>query len=77
MAEVQLWCRIALVGSGGSVLATRVLRGEGVPDLEAVDDVARLALAAARVGGRVVVAEVSPEMGELLDLAGLGVEVQR
>jgi hypothetical protein len=77
MAVVQTWCRVALVGPGGSVLATRWLRGAGAPTLEAIDDIARLALAGTRLGGRVVVGEVSPEMAELLELAGLGVEVER
>ncbi len=76
MADFQLWCRMALIGPGGAVLATRRLCGAGVPGIGAVDDVARLALAAARLGGRVVVGEVSPEMAELLELAGLGVEVE-
>jgi hypothetical protein len=76
MAELQLWCQMALIGPGGAVLATRRLCGVGAPGIEAVDDVARLALAAARLGGRVVMGEVSPEMAELLELAGLGVEVE-
>jgi hypothetical protein len=77
MADNQLWCRIALVGPGGAVLETRSLGGAGAPGLGAIDDVARLALSATKLGGRVVLEEVSPEMAELLELAGLGVEVER
>jgi hypothetical protein len=77
MADFQLWCQMALIGPGGTVLATRRLCGAGDPGIQAVEDVARLALAAARLGGRVVVTEVSPEMTELLEFSGLGVEVER
>ncbi len=51
MAEVELWCRITVVGSDGSELACHALRGPGHPDLAAVDDVARAALYAHRRGG--------------------------
>ncbi|HVN51819.1 MAG TPA: hypothetical protein VMT43_10325 [Acidimicrobiales bacterium] len=53
-----------------------VLRGPGTPDLATVDDVARLALRAARLGGVLAITDLSPDLEELLDLAGLGVEVQ-
>jgi hypothetical protein len=42
-----------------------------------VNLVARLALGARRAGRRLVLVEVSAELAELLDLAGLPVEVQR
>jgi hypothetical protein len=60
----------------GTVLADWVFAGAGAPTLGAVDDVARLALLATRLGCRIALAEVSPAMRELLDLAGLRVEVQ-
>jgi len=76
MAGLQLWCRVTIVGPDGAELAGRVLEGPGAPDLGAVDDVARLALLAARLGGGIVLGEVSSLMRELLELAGLGVEVK-
>jgi hypothetical protein len=41
-----------------------------------VDEVARLALLASRVGGDISLADVSPAMWELLELAGLSVEME-
>ena len=59
-------------GPGASVEALVVdVRRIGAPDLEIVDGLARLVLQAHR-GGRAVVFEgASPELRELLDLAGL------
>ncbi len=54
-----------------------MLRGPGHPDLDAVDAVARLALLAGHLGSHIVLAEVSPELDGLLELAGLRVEVER
>jgi hypothetical protein len=71
MAAVQLWCRVTVVGVDGAELARCVLEGPGAPDLSAVDDVARLALAAGRLGGAVVLTELSPELRALFELAGL------
>lgn len=65
------------MGPDGAFLACRVLEGRGAPDLDAVDAVARLALLSARVGGSVAVTDVSPAMRDLLELAGLGVEMER
>jgi hypothetical protein len=76
MDGLQRWCRVTILGADGAVLAACVLEGPGDPDLGAVDDVARLALQVARLGGGVALAEVSPAMRELLELAGLGVEVE-
>ena len=64
------------MSSDGTVLACCELEGPGRPDLAVVDDVARLALLAARLGGAITVAQVSPLMRELLELAGLRVEVE-
>ncbi len=41
-----------------------------------MDDVARLALLAGRLGGGIVLTEVSPALRTLLELAGLRVEVE-
>ncbi len=47
------------------------LPGHGAPGLDAVDDVGRLALAVGRLGLTLVLSDVTPELGHLLDLAGL------
>jgi len=65
-----------VVGPDGAELACCLLGGPGAPDLEAVDDVAHLALLAGRLGGGIVLAEVSPALRALLELAGLRVEVE-
>jgi hypothetical protein len=75
MAGVELWCRVAVVDAHGTVLVGCAYEGVGTPSLQAVDGVARLALLAKRLGGGLVVSEASPAMCELLDLAGLPVEV--
>ena len=74
--EVALWCRVLVVGPDRTALASHRLEGPGPPDLGAVDDVARLALRARRLGGRIILSDVSPALRSLLDLAGLTVEVE-
>jgi hypothetical protein len=64
------------MGADGTVVASRDLNGPGSPGLAAVDDVARLALLASRLGGDVTLAQVSPAMQELIELAGLCVEME-
>jgi hypothetical protein len=76
MVALHLWCRVTLIDADGAEMAHSTLEGPGAPDLLALDEVAHLALVAARAGGAVVLADVSPDMGDLLDLSGLGVEVQ-
>lgn len=71
------WCRMRILDPDGLEIGVRVLEGRGDPDLAAVDRIARLALLARRDGGTLVLAEVCPELAELLELAGLGVEVER
>lgn len=70
------WCRITAVEADGSSRSW-TLDGTGAPDLETVDRLARLLLAAARDGRRLVVDRVDPRLEELIDLVGLSVEVQR
>ena len=70
------WCRVRVVGPAGVDLVTVVLGGAGPPGWDVVDRVARLALLASRLGGRVVVVAASPELRALLALAALGVEVE-
>lgn len=64
MAAAVPWFRIELVGSP-----------EAVPDLEAVDVLVRLHLAARRLGAAVRIVDASDELVELLDLVGLRREV--
>lgn len=65
-----------VLGPDGGMVTGCVLEGLGLPDLRAVDAVARQALLAARLGGVIALAEVAPAMSELLELAGLRVEVE-
>ncbi len=76
MTVVQLWCRVTVVGPDGAELGSWVLKGRGEPELGAVDDVARLTLLARRLGGAVVLTDLSPPLRALLELSGLGVEVE-
>jgi hypothetical protein len=76
MAALQRWCRATVVRPDGTVFADRLFEGSGAPDLGTVNEVARLALLATRLGGRVALTDVSPAMRELLDLVGLPVEMQ-
>lgn len=59
------WCRLTIVAGTGAR-----------PDMSVVDQIARLALTARRAGGRLIIDVLCDELAELLDLAGLGVEVQ-
>ena len=77
MCPIEWWCRVTVVGPDGAELATYVLDGPGAPDMGTVDDVARLALMAGRLGGGTVLSDVSPALQALLELAGLQAEVQR
>jgi hypothetical protein len=72
----ELWCQIRIVGPDHSVLSHRRLQGPGAPDLGVVDEIARLLLVTGRIGGHIVLTEVAPAVGALLELAGLRVEVE-
>jgi len=76
MGPIRLWCRVTLIGPDGTELAWRELAGPGAPDLAAVDQVARLALLARRLEGHIAVRDVSSSLRELLELAGLPVEME-
>ncbi len=73
----QVWCRARVVDGAGRVLSSYVLSGVGDPTMSAVDTVAGLALDARRLGGDLVVTEVSPRLQELIDLAGLPIAPAR
>ena len=76
MDTARFWCRISVVEADGSESSTIWIRREGVPDLSTVDVVARRVLGATRDGKRVIVAEVHPDLADLLKLVGLSVEMQ-
>ncbi len=63
--------------SGGQPAWRVVVEGCDPPDLALVDAVARMALAANRMGWRLVLEPPTERLEELLGLAGLCVEVQR
>ena len=65
-----------MVGPGGGAVPSWVMEGRGLPDLGTVDHLARMALLAGRLGGAIVLTELSPPLRDLLDLAGLGVQVE-
>jgi hypothetical protein len=76
----ERWCRVTMMGSDGEPIAAGELEGPGAPDLGAVDDLARLALLAKRLDAHLRLAQVTPQLADLLELAGLpelGVEVER
>ena len=60
---------------GGAELGSWPLVKKGRLDLYVVDELARLQVAAHRVGCAIRLRYVSAELWELLDLVGLGVEV--
>lgn len=75
MPLVDVWCRVTLLGPDGAELGHWVLRGPGDPDLHFVDGLARSRLIAARMGGALVVHDVSSRLAELLDFVGLHDEI--
>jgi hypothetical protein len=70
------WCRVTMVGPDGVAMVSALLEGPVAPDMGVVDDVARLALLAKRLGGDVLLTEVSRDLRALLELAGLGVQME-
>jgi hypothetical protein len=69
-------CLVEFVGPDGIVWATRAMTGIGNPDLRDVEEIARLQLRATRRGGGVVLDAVCPRLLELIELAGLPVEMR-
>jgi len=65
-----------LTDRDGSVVDECVLDGCDDPDLCAVETIARMALDAKRRGFAIVLSEVRADLGRLLDLSGLAVDVQ-
>jgi len=69
-----LWARLVTAGADGTHQVVP-LAGDGPPDLAVVEALARCQLMARRAGGRMWLEDLSPELAELLDLAGLREEV--
>jgi hypothetical protein len=76
MVASRWLCLIDFVAQDGTVWATRALTGNGDPDLADVDQIAKLQLSASRLGGHIVLDAVCPFLLELVELAGLPVEVR-
>ncbi len=72
-----MWCRATILGPDGTALGISEIGGDGDPGLDAVDAVARLVLDARRRHHTVVFGDVVAPLRDLLELAGLRVEVQR
>ncbi|MDQ6796833.1 MAG: hypothetical protein M3011_02200 [Actinomycetota bacterium] len=68
---------IVVVGSGGVEEASWTLPVRTPPDLSVVEELARLALAARRLGYSIELRNACGGVSELVDLAGLRVEVVR
>lgn len=66
--------QIVVVTIGGAEVSSWLLAGAGPLDLSVVDDLARLGLAARRLGYAIRLRRPCPELLELLDLAGLRLE---
>lgn len=69
------WCLVSVRSADGAPPVDWWFAGAGRPDLSVVDGLARFVLLARRAGYRVVLSEISPDLLEVLDLAGLRREV--
>jgi hypothetical protein len=74
---MALWCHMTAVDGKGSPAATLVMQGTGAPGLSALDTLARWILEADRAQRQIAIVHLAPEMVDLLELAGLRVEVER
>ena len=66
------WATVLISTPSGRTVAAWPLTGVGRPPLGVVDSLARARLAAGRLGLVLAVTEPSPELTELIELAGLG-----
>jgi len=62
---------IVVLAVGGAEVASWPLAGSTRPDLEVIDGLARLALAARRLGGAVALQGAGPELLDLMHFVGL------
>jgi hypothetical protein len=70
VADTVQWARMVIAAPDGTRL-TVPLTGDGPPNLAVVEALARFALMTRRAGNRMWLEDVSPVLGDLLDLAGL------
>jgi hypothetical protein len=68
------WARLVIAEADGTHRVVP-LAGDGPPDLAVVEALARCQLMTRRAGGRMWLEELSPDLAELLDLAGLRQEL--
>ena len=74
MAPADARAEVVLLRDGAEVASWPLPSGRR-PDVSLVDELARLQLAARRLGCSIRLRHASVELSELLDLVGLGVEV--
>ena len=74
MAGTVQWASVVMADADGTHHVVP-LAGDGPPDLAVVEALARCQLMARRAGSRMWLEDLSPELAELLDLAGLREEV--
>jgi hypothetical protein len=77
MSDAERWCRVVVTEPDGTQAITFIVIAPSLDDLGAVESLARLQLAAARLGRGVVVHDMSERLRALLSLAGLLGEVGR
>jgi hypothetical protein len=70
MAGMVRWASVVTADANGTRHVVP-LAGDGPPDLAVVEALARYQLMIGRAGGRMWLQDLSPELAELLDLAGL------
>lgn len=68
MTAPQPPCEVTIIGPAGELLAQRAVTR---PDLEGVDQIAWMALVARRIGGRLALGGVAPDLCALFELCGL------
>ena len=62
---------IVVLAVGGSEIARWPLPGSSHPDLDLIDELARLALTVRRLGGEIGLRQAGPELLALIDFVGL------
>ena len=77
MADDRPWYRLLVTPEDGTVRSWEGPRSATGPDMGAIDVLARVVLEMRRRGWQVCMVDVAPEMCELVELAGLPVEVRR
>jgi hypothetical protein len=76
MSHAHPWCLYRVSGRHGAGLIVDILDGPGRPDLGTVDEFARLQLLAGRLGGKLEILQICPELVYLLELSGLGIQME-